>query len=70
MQAKNNRRITDSAFRQQVLYTVNQVENIYWGLVSAYEDEQAKERALAQSTQLTRTTAGSCRLERWRRWTW
>ncbi|HEY5056077.1 MAG TPA: TolC family protein [Acidobacteriaceae bacterium] len=53
VQAKNDRRITDSAFRQQVLYTVNQVENIYWGLVSAYEDEQAKERALGQSTQLT-----------------
>jgi outer membrane protein len=53
VQAKNNRRITDSAFRQQVLYTVNQIENIYWGLVSAYEDEQAKERALGQSTQLT-----------------
>jgi outer membrane protein len=53
MQAKNDRRITDSAFRQQVLYTVNQVENIYWALVSAYEDEQAKERALGQSTQLT-----------------
>jgi outer membrane protein len=53
LQAKNNRRITDSAFRQQLLYTVNQVENIYWGLVSAYEDEQAKERALTQSTQLT-----------------
>jgi outer membrane protein len=53
VQAKNNRRITDSAFRQQILYTVNQVENIYWGLVSAYEDEQAKERALGQSTQLT-----------------
>jgi outer membrane protein len=53
LQAKNDRRITDSAFRQQLLYTVNQVENIYWGLVSAYEDELAKERALAQSTQLT-----------------
>ncbi len=53
LQAKNNRRITDSAFRQQLLYTVNQVESIYWALVSAYEDEQAKERALAQSTQLT-----------------
>jgi len=52
VQAKNNRRITDSSFRQQVLFTVNQVENIYWGLVSAYEDEQAKERALTQSTQL------------------
>ena len=53
LQAKNTRRITDSSFRQQVLYTVNQVEKIYWALVSAYEDEQAKERALAQSTQLT-----------------
>ncbi len=53
LQAKNDRRITDTAFRQQLLYTINQVENIYWGLVSAYEDEQAKERALAQSTQLT-----------------
>ena len=29
------------------------MENIYWGLVSAYEDEQSKERALTQSTQLT-----------------
>ena len=53
VQAKNDRRITDSAFRQQLLYSVNQIENIYWGLVSAYEDEQAKERALAQSSQLT-----------------
>jgi outer membrane protein TolC len=53
VQAKNDRQITDAAFRQQVLSTVNQVETIYWGLVSAYEDEQAKERALAQSSQLT-----------------
>jgi outer membrane protein len=52
MEAKNDRRITDSAFRQQLLYTVNQVESIYWALVSAYEDEQDKERALTQSTQL------------------
>jgi outer membrane protein TolC len=53
VEATNNRRITDSSFRQQVIYTVTQVESIYWSLVSAYEDEQAKERALAQSTQLT-----------------
>jgi len=53
LEAKNNRRITDSSFRQQIIYTVSQVETIYWALVSAYEDEQAKERALAQSTQLT-----------------
>ncbi len=49
---KNNRRITDSSFRAQLLYTIDQVENIYWGLVSAYEDEQAKEGALKQSQQL------------------
>ena len=55
-QAKNDRRITDSAFRQQILYTVNQVENIYWALVSAYEDVQAKERALDQSTKLDTDT--------------
>jgi outer membrane protein TolC len=51
-QALNDRRITDSSFRQQILYTVNQVESIYWGLVKAYEDVQAKERALDQSNQL------------------
>jgi len=51
-QAQNNRRITDSSFRNQILFTVNQVENIYWGLVQLYEDVQAKERALEQSTKL------------------
>ncbi|MGA2672712.1 MAG: TolC family protein [Terracidiphilus sp.] len=51
-QARNNRRITDSSFRQQILYTVNQVETIYWGLVQAYEDVQAKERALEQSSKV------------------
>jgi len=51
-QAQNNRRITDSSFRQQILYTVNQVETIYWGLVQAYEDVQSKQRALEQSTKV------------------
>jgi len=52
VQAKNDRRIADSAFRSQLIYTINQVENIYWGLVSAYEDVQSKQRALDQSTSL------------------
>ena len=52
IQAKNDRRIADSAFRQQVIYTITQVESIYWSLVSGYEDVQAKTRALDQSTQL------------------
>jgi outer membrane protein TolC len=51
-----DRRITDSTFRQQILSTVNQVENIYWVVVSAYEDVQAKEQALDQSTRLDSDT--------------
>ena len=51
-----NRRITDSTFRQQILTTVNQVENIYWVVVSAYEDVQAKQQALEQSTKLASDT--------------
>jgi outer membrane protein len=51
-----DRRITDATFRQQVLASVNQVENIYWVVVSAYEDVQAKERALDQSTKLDSDT--------------
>ncbi|HZP06362.1 MAG TPA: TolC family protein [Terracidiphilus sp.] len=52
MQARNNRQITDASFRQQLLYTINQVEDIYWALVSAWEDEHSKEHALEQSRQL------------------
>jgi outer membrane protein len=52
LEAKNTRRITDSAFRLQILFTINQIENIYWSLVSDYEDVQAKQRALEQSSRL------------------
>src|SRR5262249_3690142 len=45
--AKNNRKITEEAFRQQVISTVSQVENIYWDLVNAYEDFKVKSRSLA-----------------------
>ena len=45
--AKNNREISDVAFRNQVINTVSQIENIYWDLVSAYEDVRVKERSLA-----------------------
>ena len=45
--AKNNREISDVAFRLQVITTVVQIQNIYWDLVNAYEDTKAKERALA-----------------------
>jgi outer membrane protein TolC len=45
--AKKNLLITDLAFRAQVIATVTQVQNIYWDLVGAYQDEQIKEHLLA-----------------------
>ncbi len=45
--AKKNLQINDLAFRAQTIATITQVENIYWDLVNAYEDEQVKERSLS-----------------------
>jgi outer membrane protein TolC len=45
--AKNNRQISDISFRNQVISTVSQIQNIYWDLVSAYEDVKVRERSLA-----------------------
>ena len=45
--AKNDKRISESAFRQQIQTTVAQIQNIYWDLVNAYEDLKVKERSLA-----------------------
>ena len=45
--AKNNREISDVAFRQQVMTTTAQIENLYWDLVTAYENVNVQLRALA-----------------------
>jgi outer membrane protein TolC len=45
--AKNNRKLSAIAFRQQIDFTITQIENIYWDLEKAYQDEQVKERSLA-----------------------
>jgi outer membrane protein TolC len=44
--AKNNQKISDEAFKLQVITTVNQIADMYWDLVAAYDDEQVKSRAL------------------------
>jgi outer membrane protein TolC len=44
--AKNNQRISDEAFKLQVVTTVTQIANMYWDLVAAYEDEGVKGRSL------------------------
>jgi len=50
--ARNNREIEDVTFRNQIINTVSQVENIYWDLVNAYENVKVQQRALelAQKT--------------------
>jgi len=49
--AKNNKKISDIAFRDQVIATVTQIENIYWDLVNAYEQAQVNEKSLAFAQQ-------------------
>jgi outer membrane protein TolC len=49
--AKNNKKISDIAFKDQVIATVTQIENIYWDLVNAYEQSQVNEQSLAFAPQ-------------------
>src|SRR5882762_1259507 len=49
--ANNNKKISDIAFKDQVIATVTQIENIYWDLVSAYEQAQVNEQSLAFAQQ-------------------
>lgn len=49
--AKKNLQLTDYAFKAQVIATVTAVEDIYWDLVNAYEDEGIKDRSLSFAQQ-------------------
>jgi outer membrane protein TolC len=49
--AKNNKKISDIAFKDQVIATVTQVENIYWDLVNAYEQAEVNQQSLAFAQQ-------------------
>lgn len=53
--ARNNQRISDQAFEIQVITTITQIANIYWDLVSAYEDEQVRSRSLDFANQTLAT---------------
>ncbi len=44
--AKNDQKISDEAFKLQVISTVTQIANMYWDLVAAYDDEKVKSRSL------------------------
>src|SRR5262249_35285496 len=50
--AKNNVRVSDFTFEQQVITTVNNVSQTYWNLVSAILDVEAKQQSRAQAQKL------------------
>ena len=45
--AKNNRELSDVAFRLQIITTVNQIQSMYWDLVYAYENARVQQESLA-----------------------
>jgi outer membrane protein TolC len=61
--AKNNKRISDIAFKDQVIATVTQIENIYWDLVSAYEQTQVNEQSFAFAQQTLDNTKKQLQLQ-------
>ncbi len=54
--ARTNQKISDIAFKAQVIATVTQISDIYWDLVSAYDDEQVQEHSVAFATETLDTS--------------
>jgi outer membrane protein TolC len=61
--ARNNKRISDIAFKDQVIATVTQIENIYWDLVSAYEQTQVNEQSFTFAQQTFENARKQLQLE-------
>jgi outer membrane protein TolC len=49
--ARNNKKISDIAFKTQIIATITQVANIYWDLVSAYQAEKVNEQSFGFAQQ-------------------
>ena len=54
--ARTNRRVSDIAFRAQLISTVTQICDLYWDLVNAYDNEQVGERSVAFATETLDTS--------------
>lgn len=61
--AKNNKKISDVAFKDQVIATVTQIENMYWDLVSAYEQTRVNEQSFEFAQQTFENTKKQLKLE-------
>jgi outer membrane protein TolC len=61
--AKTNQKVSDIAFKAQVIATVTQICDLYWDLVSAYDDEQVQERSVGFATETLNTTRKQLKLQ-------
>ena len=61
--ARTNKKISDIAFRAQVIATVTQICDMYWDLVSAYDNEQVGERSVAFATTTLSTSRKQLELQ-------
>ncbi len=61
--AKNDKKISDIAFKDQVIATVTQIENIYWDLVNAYEQSRVDEQSRAFAEQSLENTKKELELQ-------
>jgi outer membrane protein TolC len=61
--AKNNKKISDIAFKDQVTATVTQIANIYWDLVGAFEQATVNQQSLDFANQTLDNTRKQLQLE-------
>ncbi|MGA3372686.1 MAG: TolC family protein [Terracidiphilus sp.] len=61
--AKTNRKISDIAFEAQVIATVTQICDLYWDLVSAYDDEQVEEHSVEFAAETLKTSRKQLELQ-------
>ena len=61
--ARTNQKISDIAFKAQVIATVTQICDLYWDLVSAYDNEQVGERSVAFATETLDTSRKQLELQ-------
>src|SRR5215470_11595164 len=61
--AKNDKKISDIAFRDQVIATITQIKNIYWDLVNAYEQARVNEQSEAFAQQSLENAKKQLQLE-------
>ncbi|HVW08172.1 MAG TPA: TolC family protein [Bryobacteraceae bacterium] len=59
---KNNVKVTDLQFKQQVITTVSAVLNLYWDLVSFNEEVKARQQAVDTAEQLLRDNQEQVRI--------